>query len=148
MTASGTTTPAKPRVTLLVERQARSGEAWRRVRRLTLETIDGAWQTALSLSAVGRYRFIVTTAADDLNAAGASPLRTARVAPAPRRTRWRATPGASTAPMRAATSPLSSAARPARVSAHPSDDRSPPLKRITSRRACSSTWTPSETSPG
>jgi hypothetical protein len=80
VTVSGTTTPAKARVTLLVERQARDGGAWRRVRRLTLATDDGAWQSAVTLRAAGRYRFLATTAADDLNAAGAAPLRTARVA--------------------------------------------------------------------
>jgi len=80
VTASGATTPAKARVTLLVERQARDGGDWRRVRRLTLETVDGAWETSLPLSASGRYRFLATTAADRVNAAGAAPLRTARVA--------------------------------------------------------------------
>ncbi len=84
VTASGTTTPAKPRVTLLVERQARDGGAWRRVRRLTLDTVDGAWETSLPLSASGRYRFLATTPEDAVNAAGAAPVRTARVATAKR----------------------------------------------------------------
>jgi hypothetical protein len=79
VTVSGTTTPAKARVTLLVERQARDGGPWRRVRRLTLTTADGAWENSLPLRAAGRYRFLATTAADELNAAGAAPLRTARV---------------------------------------------------------------------
>ncbi len=87
VTVSGATTPAKAQVTLLVERQARDGGPWRRVRRLTLATSDGRWETTLTLRATGRYRFLATTADDDLNAAGAAPLRTARVAAAPKRRR-------------------------------------------------------------
>jgi hypothetical protein len=76
---SGATTPAKPRVTVLVERQTRRGGAWRRVRRLTLATAGGRYETELALSSTGVYRFLASTAADDLNAAGTSPLRTASV---------------------------------------------------------------------
>lgn len=77
VTVRGTTTPAKPRVTVLVERQARSGGTWRRVRRLSLETVGGAYSTQLPLTAAGLFRVTVTTAADDVNAAGSSPVRTA-----------------------------------------------------------------------
>ncbi|MDO8186339.1 N-acetylmuramoyl-L-alanine amidase [Conexibacter sp. JD483] len=80
VTVSGTTTPAKARVTVLIERQARDGGAWRRVRRLTLETVDGAWESTLPLRALGRYRVLASSAADDVNAAGTAPVRTARVA--------------------------------------------------------------------
>lgn len=84
VTVSGATTPAKPRVTILVERQARSGGPWRRVRQLSLDTADGAYETQLALAATGLHRFTVTTAADDANAAGSSPVRTAVVRAAKR----------------------------------------------------------------
>jgi hypothetical protein len=79
VTISGTTAPAKSRVTIVVERRASSGGRWSRVRRLTLDTVAGRYETALPLAAAGIYRFVVTTAADGLNAAGAAAVRTARV---------------------------------------------------------------------
>ncbi|HST39645.1 MAG TPA: N-acetylmuramoyl-L-alanine amidase, partial [Conexibacter sp.] len=79
VTLSGTTTPAKERVTVLVERQARAGGPWRQARRIALDTVDGAYETTIPLPAAGLHRFVVTTAADTINAAGSSPLRTARV---------------------------------------------------------------------
>lgn len=75
----GATTPAKERVTVVVERQARRGAAWRRVRRLSLATDAGSYETTLPLTARGVYRFLVTTPADAANAAGAAPVRTASV---------------------------------------------------------------------
>lgn len=88
VTVSGLTRPAKPRVTLVVERQAPGSDRWAPVRRLALDTVDGHYETQLPLPRGGLHRFLVTTSADDLNAAGVSPLRTARVrAPAARRQR-------------------------------------------------------------
>lgn len=88
VTVSGTTTPAKERVTVLVERQARDGGPWRQLRRIALDTVDGAYETTVPLPSSGLHRFVVTTAADAINAAGSSPLRTARVrAPNPGRAR-------------------------------------------------------------
>ncbi|MDW5592933.1 peptidoglycan recognition protein [Conexibacter stalactiti] len=79
VTVSGTTTPAKERVTVLVERQARAGGPWRQLRRVALDTVDGAYETTIPLPSSGLHRVVVTTAADALNAAGSSPVRTARV---------------------------------------------------------------------
>jgi hypothetical protein len=87
VTVSGMTTPAKARVTVVVERQSPRG-GWTRVRRLTLDTVGGRYSAQLPLARAGLHRFLVTTAADDLNAAGAAPVRTAQVrAPATRRRR-------------------------------------------------------------
>jgi hypothetical protein len=79
VTVSGATTPAKERVTLVVERQARAGGTWRQLRRIGLDTVDGAYETTVALPASGLHRFVVTTAADAVNAAGSSPVRTAQV---------------------------------------------------------------------
>lgn len=79
ITVRGATTPAKDAVTVVVERQARAGGAWRRVRAQTVETVDGAFETRATLAGTGLHRVIVTTAADEQNAAGMAPLRTARV---------------------------------------------------------------------
>ncbi|ADB48535.1 N-acetylmuramoyl-L-alanine amidase [Conexibacter woesei] len=78
VTLRGASTPAKERVTVVVERQTRRG-AWRRVRRLSLATDAGSYETTLVLAAPGVHRFLVTTAADAANAAGAAPVRTASV---------------------------------------------------------------------
>jgi hypothetical protein len=79
ITVRGATTPAKDEVTVVVERQARTGGPWRRVRAQTVATTDGDYETSVTLPAAGLHRVIVTTAADDQNAAGSAPLRTARV---------------------------------------------------------------------
>ena len=81
----GTTTPAKVAVTVVVERQARAGGPWRRVRALSVDTVDGAYATSVTLPAAGVHRVLVTTAADGENAAGAAPVRTAQVRRAARR---------------------------------------------------------------
>lgn len=85
LTVRGTTTPAKAAVTLVVERQTRSGGPWRRVRARSIQTVDGAYTATVPLAAAGLHRFLVTTAADEANAAGAAPVRTARVLAAARR---------------------------------------------------------------
>lgn len=84
VTVSGETTPAKPRVTVVVERQTPGG-AWRRVRRLSVATDAGRYATTVPLASSGLHRFLVTTAGDDVNAAGAAPVRTANVRAAGRR---------------------------------------------------------------
>ena len=75
----GRTTPAKAAVALRVERQARPGGPWRPLRTVRPQTDDGAYAATVRLPAAGRHRFLVTTAADDDNAAGAAPVRTAQV---------------------------------------------------------------------
>ena len=75
----GRTTPAKGAVTVRVERQRTPGAAWQRVRTTTVDTVDGAYATTVRLPAAGLHRVLVTTAADGDNAAGAAPVRTARV---------------------------------------------------------------------
>ena len=80
VTVTGTTSPAKGRVRVVVERRARPGGPWRTVRRATVATDgDGGYALAVRLDAPGVHRFAVATAADAVNAAGAAPLRTARV---------------------------------------------------------------------
>jgi hypothetical protein len=78
----GTTTPAKRRVTVVVERAAAAGETYRRTRTLRLTTVDGAYSATTRLGRAGLYRFVVTTTADATNAAGVAPTRTARALPA------------------------------------------------------------------
>jgi hypothetical protein len=79
ITVRGRTTPAKGAVTVRVERQRKPGAAWQRVRTTMVETVDGAYETTVRLAATGLHRVLVTTAADGDNAAGAAPVRTARV---------------------------------------------------------------------
>ena len=79
VTVRGETTPAKGQVAIVVERQASAGGPWRRVRALSLETVDGAYETTVTLPATGLHRVLVTTAADGQNAAGSAPIRTAQV---------------------------------------------------------------------
>lgn len=78
VTVRGATSPAKPRVTIVVERRTADG-AWRRVRRRVVRTVDGAYAATVRLPTAGVHRFLVGTAADAANAAGAAPVRTARV---------------------------------------------------------------------
>jgi N-acetylmuramoyl-L-alanine amidase len=87
VTVRGSTTPAKAQVSLVVERQAKAGGSWRRLRATTLETDAGAYATTLQLRSAGLYRFAVATRADDDNAAGAAPVRTAQVRAAKARKR-------------------------------------------------------------
>ncbi|MGB2711343.1 MAG: hypothetical protein WBC33_07485, partial [Conexibacter sp.] len=65
------TTPAKPRVRVVVERRLPSGR-FRRVQLHPLATADGAFATTLRLSAAGLYRVVVRTPTDAVNAAGSS----------------------------------------------------------------------------
>ncbi len=71
LTLNGTTTPAKVRVRVSVERKLPSGR-FRRVQLRALATSDGAFAAPLTLAAPGVYRVIVRTPTDALNAAGAS----------------------------------------------------------------------------
>lgn len=85
VTVRGATSPAKQRVHIRVERQARPGGPWHAVGRTSATTdVDGAYALTVRLAAPGVHRIAVTTAADGANAAGAAPIRTARVLPARR----------------------------------------------------------------
>jgi hypothetical protein len=75
---SGTTSPPKPRVLVLVERR-RAGSSFRRVRTDVVTTVTGAFARTLRLPAPGVYRLSATTAADRTNAAGRSRTIVVRV---------------------------------------------------------------------
>ena len=80
---TGTTSPVKPRVRVLVERRLASGR-FRRVRTSTVATDAGGFALTLQLPAPGTYRLSATTAADDTNAAGGSRAVVARMRAASR----------------------------------------------------------------
>jgi len=79
----GATSPAKARVRVLIDRRMER-QRFRRVRTLTLVTVNGGFSRMLRLPAPGMYRLRATTAADDTNAAGRSRPLAVRVL-APRR---------------------------------------------------------------
>jgi hypothetical protein len=75
---TGTTTPAKAHVIVLVARRRASG-AYGRPRRIAATTNLGGFAAAVRLARPGLYRVLAVTPADALNAAGSSPPVLVRV---------------------------------------------------------------------
>jgi hypothetical protein len=75
---TGTTSPAKARVRILVARR-RSDGRFARAHVLAVRTAEGAFDVAVRPPADGIYRITVATRADALNAAGSSRARLVRV---------------------------------------------------------------------
>ena len=71
VTLSGTVAPAKRR--LLVEEQVFRKRAFRRVRFIKVNAVNGAYSLAVKLPKPGSYRFVARSPADRLTALGASP---------------------------------------------------------------------------
>jgi hypothetical protein len=78
MELTGTTSPAKARVRVLVERRL-APDRFRRMRAYVVTTVTGGFARTLRVSAPGVYRLRATTVADRTNAAGGSRAITVRV---------------------------------------------------------------------
>src|SRR6185312_15400647 len=78
LTLTGTTTPAKAHVVVLVARRG-AGGAFGRPRRIAATTSGSGFSAALRLTRTGVYRILAVTHADALNAGGSSQAVLVRV---------------------------------------------------------------------
>jgi hypothetical protein len=70
---SGTATPAKKRVTIVINQQQLDG-TFATVRTINLNAAkDGSFRRAIGFGTAGQYQVVAQTAADATNAAGSSP---------------------------------------------------------------------------